>query len=46
MFLMDPPVGSRPRTELGGERMIGTESEDDGRAESLRLPVTFQPADP
>jgi len=41
-FLMDPPVGSRPREE----RIIGTESEDDARVESLRLPITFQPADP
>jgi len=43
---MDPPIGSRSRTEQGGERTTGTEAEDDTRAESLRLPVTFQPADP
>ena len=46
MFLMDPPVGSRSRTEPGGERTTGTEAEDDARAETFRLPVTFQPADP
>jgi len=45
-FLMDPPVGSRSRTEPGDERTTGTEAEDDARAESLRLPVSFQPADP
>jgi len=42
-FLMDPPVGSRSRAEQG-ERTIGTEAEDDARTESLRLPVTSQPA--
>ena len=42
---MDPPVGSRSRTEQGGERTAGTEAEDNARSESLRLPVTFQPAD-
>lgn len=40
---MDLPAGSRSRTEQGGERT--TEAEDDARAESLRLPVTFQPVD-
>jgi hypothetical protein len=45
-FLMDPPVGSHSRAEPGGERTTGIEAEDDALAESLRLPVTFQPADP
>lgn len=43
---MDPQVGSRPRSEQGGERATGTEAEDDSRVDSLRLPVTFQGADP
>ena len=45
-FLMEPPVGSRSRTEPGSERTTGTEAEDEARAESLRLPVAFQLADP
>jgi len=45
-FLMDPPVGSRSRTEQGGERATVTEAEDDSRADSLRFPVTFQNTDP
>lgn len=45
-FLMDPPVGSHSRAESGSERTTGTEADDDARAETLRLPVTFQPADP
>ena len=45
-LLMDPPTGSHSRTEQGGERTTGTAGEDDARAESLRLPVTFQPVDP
>jgi len=45
-FLMDPQVGSRSRAEQGGERGTGTETEDDSRVDSLRLPVTFQGPDP
>ena len=44
-LLMDPPAGSRSRAEQGGERTTGTEGEDDARAESLRLSITFQPVD-
>jgi len=44
-ILMDPPVGSRSRTEQESERATGAEAEDDTRTESLRLPITSQPAD-
>ena len=43
---MDPQVGSRTRTEQGGERATGTEAEEDSRVDSLRLPVIFQGPDP
>lgn len=37
-FLIDPQVGSRSRTEQGGERATGPETEDDSRVDYLRLP--------